>query len=347
MSKAFKICDGFSEIYAMILQKFQDNEVHLTLKDDLYINFEFTLPNKKIDLISFDSKKEKIKESELIEKLFENISFLQEKNTELQEQITKLTSKKKLKTFIDILSKKFKVSDITLLNDLFSSLKNFDLEDEYLKEIMNKFQSKTNTIYNIKKDECSIQNLIAKVFGKKNLAGQISVFSENKGENKFGSNFAYLDGKLEFENGYLSFLTKGVFSYGSYGNNDEFKFTHFRDDNAKIFIKILKGCIYLIIYKTKENILGIIKLNDNFDKNPFFYGNIIRETNKNNDELINLFESSIKKQKESNQKKNINENEKNMENNKKKENKDEEEKIEIFEIFEIYLKELKVFQIVS
>ena len=117
-----------------------------------------------------------------------------------------------MKTFIDILSKKFKVSDITLLNDLFSSLKNFDLEDEYLKEIMNKFQSKSNTIYNIKKDECSIQNLIAKVFGKKNLAGQISVFSENKGENKFGSNFVYLDGKLEFENGYLSFLTKGVFS---------------------------------------------------------------------------------------------------------------------------------------
>ena len=79
----------------MILQKFQDNEVQLSLKDDLYINFEFTLPNKKTDKISLVLQKGKIKETELIEKLFENISFLQEKNKALQEQITKLVSKKK------------------------------------------------------------------------------------------------------------------------------------------------------------------------------------------------------------------------------------------------------------
>ena len=193
MSKAFKICDGFSEIYTMILQKFQDNEVQLSLKDDLYINFEFTLPNKKTDKISLVLQKGKIKETELIEKLFENISFLHEKNKALQDQITKLASKKKQKkqkSFIDILSKKFKESDITLLNDLYSSLKNFDLEYEYLKEIMNQFQKKTNTIYNFKKDECTIQGIITKVFGKNNLAGHISFFYKEKGQYSFESDFA-------------------------------------------------------------------------------------------------------------------------------------------------------------
>ena len=76
MSKAFKICDNFNEIFTMILLKFKDKEVSLTLKDNLYINLDFILPNKKVDKISFILLKEKIKESELIEKLYENIGFL-------------------------------------------------------------------------------------------------------------------------------------------------------------------------------------------------------------------------------------------------------------------------------
>ena len=80
MSKTFKICDDFKEIYETILQKFFDKEISLLLNDNLNINFEFILPNKKIDKISFILNKEKINENELVEKLFENIIFLQEKN---------------------------------------------------------------------------------------------------------------------------------------------------------------------------------------------------------------------------------------------------------------------------
>ena len=79
ISKTFKICDDFKEIYETILQKFFDKEISLLLNDNLNINFEFILPNKKIDKISFVLQREKINENELIEKLFENIIFLQEK----------------------------------------------------------------------------------------------------------------------------------------------------------------------------------------------------------------------------------------------------------------------------
>ena len=233
MSKTFKICDDFKEIYETILQKFNDKEISLILNDNLNINFEFILPNKKIDKISFVLNKEKINENELVEKLFENIIFLQEKNNFLEEQIKKLSSKKKQKSFIDILSKKYKKSHIKLLNELYESLSDFNLEDEYLKEIGNKFQLKSKTIYNFKKNEATIKNFIAKVFGKKNLAGLITYY---KNKHNFLSQFAYLDGKLDFENGYLTFVTNGIFSYGNL-SFDDFGFTHFRDNKAKIFIK--------------------------------------------------------------------------------------------------------------
>ena len=164
MSKAFKICDDFSEIFAMFLQKFEDNEIKLTKEEDLYLNLEFILPNKKLLIL----KRETIKDSELLVKLFENISFLQEKNKSLQEQITKLVMKKKPKSFIDILSNKYKKPNVILLNELYTSLKDLDLKDEYMKEILDIFQTKTKTIYNFKKDEDTIKGFITKVFGKKN-----------------------------------------------------------------------------------------------------------------------------------------------------------------------------------
>ena len=74
------------------------------------MNIEFILPNKKNEKIKLILKRETIKDSELLVKLFENISFLQEKNKSLQEQITKLFMKKKPKSFIDILSNKYKKS---------------------------------------------------------------------------------------------------------------------------------------------------------------------------------------------------------------------------------------------
>ena len=55
-----------------------------------------------------------------------------------------------------------------------------------------------------------------------------------------------MNGKLEFENNYLRFLKNDIFSYGTYSNvNGESNFTFFRDNNAKLFIKIEKN-VYIL-----------------------------------------------------------------------------------------------------
>ena len=349
MGKAFKVCDDFSEIFAMILQKFEDREVKLVLDEDLCLNIEFILPNKKAEKINLILKKEKIKDSELIMKLLENISFLQEKNKSLQEQMTKLVTKKKPKSFIDIISNKFKMANVLLLNGLCVSLEKFDLKDEYMKELLDIFQTKTKTIYNFKKDEDTIQSFISKVFGKKNLAGYFSCYKKDGEKYEFEANFGYLDGKLEFENGYLTFVTKGVFTFGTYCRRGEVDFCHFRNDEAKIYIKIEQNFVYLIIYKSSNSIRCIFKINNHFRKYPINLLNL-NSSNYNNDESINKLESLLKKEKENKEKEKGKEKDKNNEKLETNENDnikgDEIKKEDDFTgLYEYYLKELKVYQI--
>ena len=341
MSKAFKICDNFNEIFSMILLKFKDKEVSLTLKDDLHINLDFMLPNKKVEKISFILLKEKIKESELIEKLYENIGFLSKQNKALQEQIKQLSSKKE-KTSMDIMSNKFKESKTVLLNELDSFLEKEYLEKDYKKEIMDKFQSKIKTIYNFKKDDDTIIEFISKVFGKNNLFGYISFYYPDE-EKPFGADFVYLDGKLEFQNDCLTFLTNKIFSYGTFGvwgDKHNFDFFHFKNDNSKVHLKIEKGFVYFIFYKDENKICFTIKIIDHFAKNPILLGKVyfkyIEDVDNNllNNKLIDMFESSYNNQIKDTKKNEVNNNEE-----KKEENND------LFAISKVYLKELKIYQI--
>ena len=328
----------------MFLQKLGDNEIKLTKEEDLYLNLEFILPNKKTEKIKLILKREILKDSELIVKLFENISFLQEKNKSLQEQITKIVTKKKSKSFIDIISNKFKQSKVNLLNNLYKTLKGSDLKDEYLKEIFNKFQSKSKNIYNFKKDQDTFQGFISKVMGKNDLAGYFLCHYKAGEENEFLSGFAYLDGKLELENGYLTFLTKSVFACS--GEDDNFKFIHFRDDEAKIYIKIEKDFAYFIIYRSSKSIRCIFKINEHFGKNPIISGSFgYSDKNLSNDELIKIFESFLKKEKENKDKEKSVEKKLNDENHDKEkfdEKNDEEDNIKIAEY---YLKKLKAYEV--
>lgn len=332
MSKAFKICDDINEIFTIIQQKFKDNEILLTLENDLTVNFELILPNKKIDRISLVLKKEKLKESELIEKLFESMAYIIEKNKALEEQLKNSGVKKvkKSKSFVDIMSKKFKKSNIYLLDELFKELKRFDCTDEYRKEILDKFQLKTKTIYNANKDEDTIGCFISKVFGKKNLAAYFSFHCfEDVG---FGGDFVYLDGKLEFEKDYLTFLTNNVISYGTYEQSQGFGYKLFRNDNAKIFMKVEKDRVYFIVYGTYEkdkDIRHIIKINEHFIKNPIIIGDHPENTSDyDNNKMIEWLENGIM---EISEKKNVQE---------KSEKKEKEEKVP-----EFYIKELKIYQI--
>ena len=285
ISKAFKMCDNFNEAFLLILQKFEENEVSLFLENDLQIIMEFALPNKKVDKIKLDLFQQKLEDSKLLEKLYANISYLQERNKSLEEEIQKL----KPKNLVDLIGNTFKVSNFDILNDLYDELKKSDLEDEYLKEILNKFQSNIKTIFDAQKDGDTISGVISKVFGKTNLVGYISYYltkekkidETNKNNEKneegvlFGGQYAYFDGKLEFEKGLLSFFKKNLFSYGSYGSTEKPLFTFFRQDNAKVFLKMGKNCVYFIATDNdnRNKMKMFFKVNDHFLSGPVFFEN--------------------------------------------------------------------------
>ena len=169
-----------------------------------------------------------------------------------------------------------------MLRELYEELTNFDLQPEYLKEIGNKFQSKFKTIYNAKKDGDTISGFISKVFGKSNLAGFFTFVRQEKVIEKedvkikhiFGGQLGYFNGKLDFENNFLTFKKNDLFSYGTYGTYGEntSKFTFFRNNNAKIYIKIDKKCVYIICYRDSLFISKyVFKINEHFLINPIIW----------------------------------------------------------------------------
>ena len=299
-SKIFKICENVKEAYEIIQQKFKDNEITVCFdKDDFKIIIEFILPNKKVDKVIFTLLKEKSGDSELIKQLFAKLAYIQKKNELLEDELNKVKSiivKKKSKSLIDIILTKFKESKFNLINSLYEELDKFGLEKDYLIEIANKFQAKVTTIFNAKKDGDTLTAIISKVFGKTNLAGFIFIqsdldqcFREENKENFINlAQLAYLDGKLEFKNGFLPILKNSVFSFGNYASgfneNENGRFTFLRGHrNDKIYVKIDKNNIYFITLYTGDRARYIYKVNDNFLRNPVCFSTL-REPLKEFDE---------------------------------------------------------------
>ena len=118
-----------------------------------------------------------------------------------------------------------------------------------------------------------------KIFGKNNLAGYFTFYTKENGIKSFqyfGGQLALLNGKFEFKNNYLTFNKNDVFSYGTFGTF-EFqppKFIFFRDENAKIFLKIKNNCIYLIIYAHEKFKTCLIKISDHFLSNPIIVNRV-------------------------------------------------------------------------
>lgn len=283
-SKIFKICENVKEAYEIIQQKFKDNEITVCFdKDDFKIIIEFILPNKKVDKVIFTLLKEKSGDSELIKQLFAKLACVQKKNELLEDELNKVKSiivKKKSKSLIDIIVNKFKESKFNLLNSLYDELYNFGLKKDYLEEIANKFQAKVKTIFNAKKDGDTLTAIISKVFGKKNLAGFIFIQSEDEGKIINLAQLVYLDGKLEFENGFLPILENGVFSFGNYasGLNENGRFTFLEGHrNDKIYVKINKNSIYFITLLSGDSARYIFKVNDNFLRNPIYFSYIYEQ----------------------------------------------------------------------
>ena len=152
-------------------------------------------------------------------------------------------------------------------------------------------------------------------------------------------------------------MTNTIFSFGNYSRWDDFEYTHFRDENSRILLKIDKGFIYFIVLKDLSKIYFIIKVCDHFAKNTMFLSdtrlNIEFDNDKTN-KIIDIFEENYNNQYNNKEKKKKDKEEE----NKKSENLEyKEEKLEIenlekegeenkkIEICEIYLKEFKIYQI--
>ena len=117
LSKIFKMCDNITDAFEIILPKFKINEIKIIFNDDIFnLCTTFTLPNNKNDEIKISLKSIKVKESIIIEKLIENISLLQQKNNNLENEV------KSLKLEIDNLKENKKNENHMKLLDLMEKL---------------------------------------------------------------------------------------------------------------------------------------------------------------------------------------------------------------------------------
>lgn len=66
------------------------------------------------------------------------------------------------------------------------------------------------------------------------------------------------------------------------------KFTHFRNNESKIYIKIETNFVYIIVYVSSDHLRFIFKINNHFKKIPIILGCLEYTTNNLiNEDLIN------------------------------------------------------------
>ena len=321
LSKAFKTCDSISEIFNLISNNLENKSIKILLSNNnknIEICFDFNLPNGKTEEIKLTLEEVKgIKSS--LEKFSQQLNLLEQKNKILEKQLNYMKSEnEKLKNNInknkndnnnninennikkekeinlfELMSEIFCISKYKLSQDLKNHLFDFGLKKEYGKQLHKKFTSKIKKIYDIKTDGDSLVSFMTKVFGKKNL---VSFHSLSNKDEYINVQISYLNGIFEFVNNYFNFQNCELFTYGDYQSFDDgYCFTSFRAQNSKLYAKIESDCIYIIFYE-HGNINFIIKIRENFAKNPILYINDnlrkIEEFFKNNkeDKVFELFE---------------------------------------------------------
>ena len=216
-------------------------------------------------------------------------------------------------SLLDILAEKFSKQKDILEEDLGDHLCLFDMTDEYIDEIENKFKSKAELIFDMEKDANSFLDFVTKVYGKSSIASfhyiefedekypeENSSSEENSGnENNSGSEenehltsrqLVYLNGKLDLLNKKFDFGTNDLFTYGNYENmkKKEYRFTSFRSQNSNILIKVEEDRAYGI-FTSHGNVDTIIGIRKDFFTNPIiemYEGIRIEEDNGINEENV-------------------------------------------------------------
>lgn len=288
LSKIFKMCDNITDAFEIILPKFKNNEIKIIFNDDIFnLCTTFTLPNNKNDEIKISLKSIKVKESIIIEKLIENISLLQQKNDNLENEV------KSLKLEIDNLKDNKKNENHTKLLDLMEKL--FFISKYQISNLINKFfidrlqgkendyqdylmkilELNTTILFDSKVDEDSISYFVNKVYGKSNIVCFISICIKKNHDIKYFYVFFFFKEKLELVNDVFDINKNKVFGCGNRDDNNEYDCDILNRENMRFNIKIEKNYIYVRMFskekqfeeKEKEEIPTIL-IEDNFMKNP-------------------------------------------------------------------------------
>ena len=210
-------------------------------------------------------------------------------------------------SLLDIIAEKFSGSKDSLDNELSDHLYLFDMTEEYIDEIENKFKSNAKLIFDMEKDGNSFLDFVTKVYGKSNIASfhYIEFEDENcveenndseensdseEKEHLTSKQLVYLNGKLDLLNKIFDFGKNDLFTYGNYENmkKKEYCFTSFRSQNSNILIKVEQDSAYGI-FTSHGNIDTIIGIRKDFFKNPIiqmYEGVRVKEDNGINEENI-------------------------------------------------------------
>ena len=184
-------------------------------------------------------------------------------------------------SFLDIMSKKFNRSIISLASGFASHLAKIEVYDNYAKELINYYSAKTKIIFDTNEDDDSIINFMSKVYGKSNLAcfydfsfsGESDEEDEASGGKKImvvnSKNFAFLNGKFEFINNNFDFNQNNIFLFGNYAQmeDDEYEYESFEKQNSSLLTKIKDNSIYALFYRDSKDIRLALKIENNFMKN--------------------------------------------------------------------------------
>ena len=170
------------------------------------------------------------------------------------------------KCVLDLISQKFIKDKNKLLSQLNNKLELAELTEIYKNEVIKKFQYKITKIFDTKKDNNTLINLMSKVRGLPNLVVFCSFRVETIGIPI--QQVVYINGKIDLAKNIFSLEKKDSIAYGIYEEGDEqFDFQVFEPQNFQIYFKIKIDSLYLMCYREEYLIKFLIKIKQKFKDN--------------------------------------------------------------------------------
>ena len=222
------------------------------------------------EMFSLSDQLKKVKINKNYVDLFENIikkNIIISSDLDLEKNMDGILSKKSPNSFLDVISKKTTVPINKIKEEIKMHLIEFELNDEYLFEILNNFSSEAKIIFDTNKDKDSIYNCLSIIYGRSKIGCYIR--SQKYDDDNTMDGFFYLNGKLEFLKNIFSFENNDFFTCGGKSIND-FEFRSYKPQDSKFFFKIMSDSVYIILF-IHQKLRIILQIKDNFIKNPILY----------------------------------------------------------------------------